>query len=210
MYVEELLERNALPDWDLRHTGGFEEIVASLPQDSPLIAVMSMLSPILKNMSETLRMAKTDKESDYYFYVNILLYAVGLYTTVLIKDKGLLHRYPIYDILCFVLNVDDLNDLIRQFTPVMLEECCDYLPLALDTWPELKQRGQCKETDDMDRVGFYTVMYFLSFFVGLLSSSEDLKNTLRMRIACFYKWLRSNRIYLPKELQQQTRDYLDG
>lgn len=156
---------------------------------------------------------------DFYFYNNAIIFAMGTFYTIL--DYNYVwrryHLNEMIEVLCYCLDISSeffFNGLNDAFTKDKQgqEDFRNLIPLAFEAWPEISKNptldSKYKQNFDTFCILLFDFMIDLAIFINDSINDLELKQTRSTQIRCYYKWLKKNKIYLPKELQYKIYRYL--
>ena len=154
------------------------------------------------------------KNEDLYFYANALCYSIGM-MIALRKYVFPYHLTNLSDILCYVADIPDehLQKLEEAFYKdgSGFEEFRTKLLLPFEVWPKMhKSRLNSEEIQKWDSLAImlFNLMIEVSIFILDNLKDRDLYIIITTQIRCYYKWLKKNKIFLPKELQEKIYRHL--
>lgn len=172
-----------------------------------------------KNSKKLESLQKTIKElknySDLYFYNNALIFAMGSMYTL---PGSLLRTYPscIVELFCYCMDLPGeqfgaLEETFRKDNHCY-EEFRNNLPLALDAWGT-SYKAHRLNSDYLQKFDTFGILLFefmtdLSILILDTVKDSELDQIRTGQIRSYYKWLKKNKIYLPKELQEKIYKYL--
>ena len=161
------------------------------------------------------------QESDLYFYCNALNFTIGSMTSLwsfLAPKKHMDANFygEMMVLLCYITDLPHnqfdacnkaFNEEVRGY-----EEYRTQLPLALEVWPDIHNESSTTSVEKQ-RFDNYAIMLFeymveLSIFIIDNVKNQEHTAIKRSQIRCYYKWLKKNKLYLPKNLQERIYRYL--
>lgn len=161
------------------------------------------------------------QESDLYFYCNALTFTMGTMTSLWYFFASKNYRSVNYycemeDLLCYIMDLphDQFDACNKAFNEgnCGYEEFRNQLPLALDVWPNMHNQSSIRSEDkqhfDNFAIMLFEYMVELSIFVIDNVKIQEHTTIKRSQIRCYYKWLKKNKLYLPKNLQERIYRYL--
>lgn len=150
----------------------------------------------------------TDNKQNYYFYINAILYTIGLYSTIDIHTKSVFEKEQLR-LLAFCMDwpVDNVLDFLVLFYKNAYSDFIELLPLAFDIWPNnvglnLEYKKQ------FDQYAILLFDYMLDCAMLYIETYKKNANAVRVQILSYYKHLKKNKLYLPKEMQEKIYRYL--
>lgn len=164
----------------------------------------------LRNITNALKTYK-----DLYFYNNALIFAMG---SLISLPGHLLKSYPsvLVELFCYCLDLP--SAMFGEFEKAFDKDKCCYeefrnqLPLPFDAWTTLYQGDRLdsiyQQSFDAFAILLFDFMIELSILVLDTCKDSELTMIRTGQIRCYYKWLKKNKIYLPKELQEKIYRYL--
>ncbi len=155
---------------------------------------------------------------DLYFYNNAVIFALGSYYTISGPQYYWRHYLnKMVEALCYCLDIPSkffFEGLASAFNEgnYGYEEFRTLIPLAFDVWPEISKNPtldtKYKQNFDTFCILLFDFMIDLAIFINDSINDLELKKIRSTQIRCYYKWLKKNKIYLPKELQYKIYRYL--
>lgn len=150
----------------------------------------------------------TGKASPYY-YANAVQYALG-HLTALPMEWMEQHRSQCFGTVSYCLDwpYEAFFKLLSIYGEKEYQEFREFLPGAFEVWPHMKQ-GTPGERAQAEQ---YTILLFdfmLELALLLNNTYTDGQHTalVRTQILCYYKWLKKNGFYLPREMQEKIYRY---
>lgn len=163
----------------------------------------------LDKLNKTAAMLKSYRNSrDLYFYRHALFFADGCLNTV---PQQLTHGRASGIIAIFCYCVDIPADSFEQLENVFGQETYaafrTFLPLPFEVWPNMHsdRRIPSQEREEFDKYAVLLFDFMLELSVLLLDAIRDseLAAARITQIRSYYKWLKKNKLYPPKEIQKK-------
>lgn len=171
----------------------------------------------MREKAAQLRRYQNHGEDDVCFYAQAVQYAYGCLTTL---SGELLRRASplgLRHVLCYCIDwpEDRYGEMTSACGEAMREQFASCIPLAFTAWPNYYSRkagagGPGGRVTAEERQNFTSHAILLFDFMldwGMLinDSFQDVphRTAVRDQLLCYYKWLKKNKLFLPRELQER-------
>lgn len=148
-------------------------------------------------------------DADSYYYGNAVQFVLGNLMTLSSVWNGqqlLAWRWVLS--YCLDWPREKLEDLRSALDDYGYEEFRTLLPAAVEAWPRLKTAT----SGEREQAEGYNILLFDFLLEFSLLIHDTVRNgqywsLIRTQILSYYKWLRKNDLYLPRELQEKLYRY---
>ncbi|MBE6755887.1 MAG: hypothetical protein E7555_05480 [Ruminococcaceae bacterium] len=169
----------------------------------------------LREKIDFLSTYSNDSKLDIYFYVNAVLYAAGMVYNL---PSYFIHSNPSAVLTTLEYCIDfpksstEEKSLLDVFEMHAKEDFRTQIPLPFVVWKEMKENKSLESTYkaqfDKYAIVLFDFMVETAILIKDTLRDHEYEERVRALILSYYKYLKKEKLYLPKEIQEKIYNYI--